>query len=63
MLSVGFKKGKATPCAFYHARMEIRATVHGDDFTLLGHEDDLDWFRGEILKKFEVGEKTWVEVD
>ena len=28
--------------------------VHGDDFTILGNEVDLDWFREEIAKKFEV---------
>ena len=32
----------------------IRAVFHGDDFTLLGNEGDLDWLRGEIQDNFEV---------
>ena len=28
--------------------------MHGDDFTLLGSDEDLDWFEEEIKKKFEV---------
>ena len=28
--------------------------IHGDDFTSLGSEEDLNWFRSEIQKKFEV---------
>ena len=44
MNDIGFDSGKASPCLFHHADREIRAVVHGDDFTLLGHRDDLDWF-------------------
>ena len=53
MEGVGFKRGAASPCAFWHARKEIRAVVHGDDFTMLGHDHQLDWFKGEIGKRFE----------
>ena len=28
--------------------------VHGDDFTVLGWESSLDWFRRQISDKFEV---------
>jgi hypothetical protein len=28
--------------------------VHGDDFTMLGWEEDLDWFRKQIQERFEV---------
>ena len=41
---IGFEQGVASPCAFYHAGRNIRAAIHGDDFTLLGHKKDLDWF-------------------
>ena len=27
--------------------------VHGDDFTVLGYEEDLDWFRRVISDKYE----------
>ena len=33
---------------------ELRVVVHGDDFTALGWEKELDWFRRKISEKFEV---------
>ena len=51
---LGFKRGLATPCAFYMKEKELRVVVHGDDFTVLGREEDLDWFRREISKAYEV---------
>ena len=39
---------------FWHVEKEIRAVIHGDDFTLLGREGDLDWFREQIQEKFDV---------
>ena len=50
----GFKRGQSSPCAFYHESREIRAVIHGDDFTILGWGNQLDWFRGEIKDRFEV---------
>ena len=48
--SIGFARGKATPCAFHHKARDIRLVVHGDDFTVLAAEEDLDWFRRKIMK-------------
>ena len=52
--AMGFTKGKATPCAFYMKERNLRLVVHGDDFTVLGMEEDLDWFRRKISEVFEV---------
>ena len=54
MRDAGFKQGLASPCAFYHQDRNIRAAIHGDDFTLLGHKQDLDWFRNKIKGKYSV---------
>ena len=54
MEEIGFKRGRATPCAFYMAERNLRVVVHGDDFTVLGQEADLDWFRRNISEKYEV---------
>jgi len=54
MNTIGFKRGKASPCIFYHEARNIRAVMHGDDFTILGNEYDLDWFRREISQRYEV---------
>ena len=47
-------RGRATPCAFFMKDKNVRVVVHGDDFTVLGHEEDLDWFRRVISETFEV---------
>jgi len=33
MIGVGFSRGKASPCVFYHKSRCLRAVVHGDDST------------------------------
>ena len=54
MESAGFVKGIASPCVFYNSQRNIRSVIHGDDFTMLGSEEDLDWFRVKIEERFEV---------
>jgi hypothetical protein len=54
MEDIGFKRGQSTPCIFWHKGNGIRAVIHGDDFTLMGNEAALNWFRSKIQEKFEV---------
>jgi hypothetical protein len=54
MTQVGFSQGKYSPCVFHHKERGIRSVIHGDDFTLLGRSEDLDWFRERISSKYEV---------
>jgi hypothetical protein len=54
MTSVGFVQGKSTPCLFYHEPRNLRCVVYGDDFTVLGSEGNLDWFRKQMRKRYEV---------
>jgi hypothetical protein len=42
MESIGCKKGQAAVTCFYNAETQIRCVVHGDDFTVLGFDDELD---------------------
>ena len=51
--SMGFRKGMACTCSFWHERRGVSAVVHGDDFALLGWKDSLDWFWKEIHKRIE----------
>ena len=39
---------------FYHKSRNIRPVIHGDAFIVLGHEEELDWFRERIEEKYEV---------
>jgi len=52
--SIGFESGLASPCVFKHKTKKLWLTVHGDDFTLLGSDHDLNWFETQIKEKFEV---------
>ncbi len=40
--------------AFYHMKENIRVVVYGDDFSALGPNKGLDWFRGVMRKKMEM---------
>ena len=53
LTSIGFTKGRASPCLFFKKQCNLRLAVHGDDFTLLGPINDLHGFQTEIKKKFE----------
>ena len=48
---IGFEQGRASSCVFRHKQRDIIVVIHGDDFTALGHEKDLDWYREQIQNK------------
>ena len=54
LVSIGFQKGRGSPCNFFHATRGISTTVHGDDFSSTGTESDLRWMDGQLKSKFEV---------
>jgi len=54
MKSLGFVVGRSNPCNFHHPQREISCTVHGDDFTSAGREEDLKWLDRQLQKKFEI---------
>ena len=51
---LGFIRGLASPCCFYHPQRRIRIVVHGDDFTALSTAAQLDWYEKELAKAFEL---------
>ena len=53
MVDIGFRRGKSSPCVFWHKGKALRCVVHGDDFTLLGWKKELDWFWSTIKARFE----------
>jgi len=52
--SLHFTRGKCSPCTFYHRARNLWVAIHGDDFTLLGTDQNLDWFRTSIQAKWQV---------
>ena len=53
MEELGFRKGAICPCIFWLEARDLVVFVHGDDFLVLGEEDELDWFRTRIEERFE----------
>ena len=51
---MGFVSGIASPCCFFHPDRQLHLVVHGDDFTSLGIQADLDWMETELAKHFEL---------
>ena len=46
--AVGFERGVASTCAFYHKDRRVHLTVHGDDFTAVMDDDQVEWFVGRM---------------
>ena len=51
---LGFVQGRASPCCFAHESRDLKVFVHGDDFTVLGRDEDLDYFQRGIQAEFDV---------
>ena len=52
--AAGFIVGKAPPCNFKHRTRDFCVTVHGDDFTSSGSEEDLHWLKGVLSAKHDI---------
>ena len=50
--SMGFLRGRASPCCFYHPQRGLRCLVHGDDFVFAGTEENLDWVNARMADAF-----------
>ena len=53
---LGFYVGEASACVFFHRAHGLRCSVHGDDLTTVGSKKDLDWFKSELSKHYELKE-------
>ena len=51
---MGFKSGIASPCCFPHPARVLHVVVHGDDFTCLGLDEGIDYYKTQLAKRFEV---------
>ena len=55
--SHGFIQGRSTPCAFHHPTRDITLVVHGDDFSFLGYDPDLDWCKQIMESAYEIKDR------
>ena len=54
MTELGYERGKASPCTFYHPARQLRTYIHGDDFVTIGKEEDLAWLKQGLEKHYEI---------
>ena len=54
LIDNGFIQGKSSPCVFHHPVRKLRCVVHGDDFTFLGCDDQLDFCTKMTQDRYEV---------
>ena len=54
LVEIGFNRGVAGACCFYHPVRDISVVVHGDDFTALGEDSDLSWYEQGLANYFEL---------
>ncbi len=58
LVEIGFVPGSASACVFAHPERRLVCSVHGDDLTTTGAKVDLDWFKAELEKRYELKESA-----
>ena len=48
----GFLQGVASPCCFRHSTRDVKCVVHGDDFTFVASDEDLQWTEARMEESF-----------
>ena len=51
---MGLSSGVSSPCSFFHKERDLACAVHGDDFTCLVSDADLDWYEAQMALMFEL---------
>ena len=51
---IGLLSSSNCPCAFGHSARDLDMVVHGDDFIVVGDDDDLDWLSRKLNEKLEL---------
>ena len=52
--AAGYVQGKANPCLFYHAELNVSVMVHGDDFVAVGPDQHLDKIKATLSDKYNI---------
>ncbi len=52
LVALGFVRGRASPCCYYNAELNVRCIVHGDDFVLTGRARALDQVKVGMHERF-----------
>ena len=60
---IGFVRGLGNASLFYHPVRDLMTTVHGDDFTSLAEEEQLDWLLAKMRERYEVKQRALLGPD
>ena len=51
---IGFRRGLASGCLFYHPSRDLRVVVDGDDFTIVGGRPEVSWFESTMEERYAI---------
>ena len=54
MQDLGFVRGLASGCIFYHPGRDLRVAVYGDDFTIVGSCQEIDWLETSMEERYAI---------
>ena len=54
LAEIGMTSGKSSPVVFHDPKTCVRAVVHGDDFTFLGFETELQQVKRELQRSYQL---------
>ncbi len=54
LLELGFQRGIASGCLFFHPSRDLRVAVYGDDFTSVGSCQELNWLEGALEARYAI---------
>ena len=54
LLDVGFVQGRSSTVVFYHEQRKVWLVVHGDDFTFVGEDEELDFVQEKTKEWYDV---------
>ena len=54
LFDAGLERGTASPVTFWHERRSMWCVVHGDDFSFVGYDSDLDFIVKVLQQEYEI---------
>ena len=54
LFDAGFERGTASPVTFWHECRSMWCVVHGDDFSFVGYDSDLDFIVKVLQQEYEI---------
>jgi hypothetical protein len=51
---IGFQRGLASGCLFYHPARDLRVVVYGDDFSAVGSCQELNWLEASMEERYAI---------